>query len=162
MKKTFDSRLFGKRTIRELKFLRYLRHDNILESSILLPRNRQDLENIYTVSPLVQTDLHGLLKSPLELGLDEIKLMTFQLVSALDYLHRSSVIHRDIKPRNILVSQKVPLVTEAPRAAVRLRPGAQSQPGFFGRRARLIQRSGHQVLPATGTLFGEHSLLGQG
>lgn len=107
MKKTFDTRLFGKRTIRELKFLRYLSHKNILKSSILLPRSRQDMDHIYTVSPLVQTDLHHFLKSPIQVGVDEIKFMVFQMVSALDYLHRSKVIHRDIKPRNILVSQKV-------------------------------------------------------
>lgn len=107
MKKTFDTRLFGKRTIRELKFLRYLKHENILPSSILLPRSRQDLDNIYTVSPLVQTDLHRLLKSSVELRLREIKFLAFQLVSALAYLHCAKVIHRDIKPRNILVSEKV-------------------------------------------------------
>ena len=107
MKKTFDTPLFGTRTIRELKLLRYLRHDNILPTRILLPRAREGFDHIYTVAPLVQTDLHKFLKSSIEFGLDEIKFMTFQLISALDYIHKSQVIHRDIKPRNILISQKV-------------------------------------------------------
>lgn len=108
MKKTFDTREFGKRTIRELKLLRYLKHPNILESTrILLPRSRQDFDYIYVTSPLVQTDLYQFLKSPVEYGLDEIKYISFQLLTALDYLHKSRVIHRDIKPRNILISEKV-------------------------------------------------------
>lgn len=108
MKKTFDTREFGKRTIRELKLLRYLKHPNLLSvGSFLLPRSRQDFEYIYTVSPLLQTDLYKFLKSPVEYGLDEIKYISFQLLCALDYLHKSKVIHRDVKPRNILVSEKV-------------------------------------------------------
>ena len=108
MKKTFDTREFGKRTIRELKLLRYLKHGNILNiNTLLLPRNRQNFDYIYTTSPLLQTDLYKFLKSPVEYGLDEIKYISFQLLSALDYLHKSNVIHRDIKPRNILISQKV-------------------------------------------------------
>jgi serine/threonine protein kinase len=107
MKKTFDTRLFGKRTIRELKLLRYLKHENIVPTRILLPRTRQDFENIYTVAPLVQTDLYQFLKSSVDFGIDEIKFITFQLISALDYIHKSEVIHRDIKPRNILISEKV-------------------------------------------------------
>jgi serine/threonine protein kinase len=107
MKKTFDTRIFGKRTIRELKLLRYLKHENVLPNRILLPRSRESFDHIYTVAPLVQTDLHQFLKSSVDFGLDEIKYIVFQLVSGLNYIHKSRVIHRDIKPRNILVSQKV-------------------------------------------------------
>ena len=103
--------MFGKRTIRELKLLRYLKHKNILEmDSVLLPRSRQDFEYIFTTSQLLKTDLHNFLKTTNKIGLEEIKFISYQLLLGLDYLHSSDVIHRDIKPRNILISEKVDFI----------------------------------------------------
>ena len=108
MNKMFDTRNMGKRTIRELKLLRYLKHKHLLKvESILLPRSRQSFDCIYITSPLFQSDLSQFLKSSVEYGIDEIKYISYQLLSVLDYLHSSNVIHRHIKPSNILISEKV-------------------------------------------------------
>ena len=78
--------------------------------SVLLPRSRQDFEYIFTTSQLLKTDLHNFLKTTNKIGLEEIKFISYQLLLGLDYLHSSDVIHRDIKPRNILISEKVDFI----------------------------------------------------
>ena len=42
----------------------------------------------------------------LGLELDVIKRLVFQVLKALNYLHENRVIHRDVKPENLLVDKK--------------------------------------------------------
>ena len=54
----FEHKLFAKRTLRELKFLRLLKHDNIIAvKTIMLPKSREEFEDIYVVFELMHTDL---------------------------------------------------------------------------------------------------------
>ena len=63
--KTFEHRLFAVRTLRELKILRNLKHDNILNIySIVLPKDRESFKDIYIISELVEGDLYSIIKSP--------------------------------------------------------------------------------------------------
>ena len=108
MKKTFDNRGLAKRTVREIKLIKYFKHKNILPLlGFVLPRNREDFDHIYQILPLEQSDLYTFLKSPVEYGLNEIKYLCFQMLEGMHFLHSMGVIHRDIKPRNILISEKV-------------------------------------------------------
>ena len=62
--KTFDHWLFAIRTLRELKILRNLKHDNILNiHSLVLPKSRQSFKDIYIISELVEGDLYSIIKS---------------------------------------------------------------------------------------------------
>lgn len=108
MKNTFTNKMLAKRTLREIKLMKYLQHENLLScSTILLPRNRKDLDNIYQVFTLMNCDLYMLFKYNVQLELEEIKYIMFQCLKGLHFMHQQGIMHRDLKPRNILLSEKV-------------------------------------------------------
>lgn len=57
------------------------------------------------VFPFYEQDLHAYLKSKKgnPLALSAVKSFTKQILSGLDYCHTRAVLHRDLKPQNILV-----------------------------------------------------------
>lgn len=107
IQKAFDHKIFAKRTLRELKIMRLLDHENILKlRKILLPRSRKDFEDIYLVMDLVEGDLYSIIKNSNALEQDHVKFILYQILRALKYHHSGKILHRDLKPRNLLVSKE--------------------------------------------------------
>ncbi|XP_055524354.1 serine/threonine-protein kinase fused [Wyeomyia smithii] len=93
------------RSARELKGLRgeceiqrNLQHPNIIR---MLDSFETENE-IVAVTEFAGTDLHSLLRHG-SLGEPETQRITHDLVSALYYLHSHRILHRDLKPQNILL-----------------------------------------------------------
>eukprot|EP01039_Chlorochromonas_danica_P005462 gene5466-6013_t len=121
-KDILKTRTLAKRTLREIRLLRYISHPHIITLKKLLPPlqrlplprplprglegtvQRDDLHDLYLVFELMETDLAQIIRSPQELGYDHIQYFMYQLLSAVDYLHQGGIVHRDIKPRNILIN----------------------------------------------------------
>jgi serine/threonine protein kinase len=58
IEKAFEHKVFAQRTLRELKIMRLLQHDNVIGiKTILKPKSRRDFKEIYVVSELMETDL---------------------------------------------------------------------------------------------------------
>jgi serine/threonine protein kinase len=65
IEKAFEHKIFTKRTLRELKILRLLKHENVIGvDTILLPKSREEFDDLYVVSELMETDLASIIKSP--------------------------------------------------------------------------------------------------
>lgn len=52
----------------------------------------------------METDLSSIIKSPQPLSDNHVQLFIYQILRGLNFMHSACVLHRDLKPRNILVN----------------------------------------------------------
>lgn len=110
IEKAFEHTTFTKRTLRELKILRLLNNENIIRiKTIQLPATREDFDEIYLVAELMETDLSSIIKSPQPLSDDHCQFFLYQLLRGLKFMHSACILHRDLKPRNLLVNSNCDL-----------------------------------------------------
>ncbi|CAH1639315.1 unnamed protein product [Spodoptera littoralis] len=90
-----------KMALREIRMLKKLRHDHLVNMIEVFRRKRR----FYLVFEyLDHTLLDELEAAPGGLGEDTAKKHLYQLLKGIDYCHQNSIIHRDVKPENVLVS----------------------------------------------------------
>ena len=105
IEKAFEHSTFTKRTLRELKIMRLLNHDNVITiKSIQLPRSREEFDEIYVITELMETDLSSIIKSPQPLSDEHCQFFLYQILRGMKYMHSACILHRDLKPRNLLVN----------------------------------------------------------
>lgn len=108
--RVFEHMTLTRRTLRELRILRYLRHENLMRvTDIFITGKRNEFDSIYMVSELMETDMSAVLKSGHPLSEGHFKLFLYQILRGLKYMHSARVIHRDLKPRNLLVNSNCDL-----------------------------------------------------
>lgn len=97
----------GKLLLRELKLLRHFRgHENVvyIKEIIESPKGQSKFKDIYIITDLMDTDLHRIIKSTQPLSDDHVRYFAYQILRGLKYLHSANVMHRDLKPNNLLVN----------------------------------------------------------
>lgn len=92
----------------QVRFLRTLKHPNIVELYDLMPPADRDFDDITLVFPLMDSDLKQLCTSGYRFTDHDMRYITYRIMSALHYLHARGVAHRDIKSPNILLSSVRP------------------------------------------------------
>ncbi|ETW10117.1 ULK/FUSED protein kinase [Aphanomyces invadans] len=86
----------------EINILRGLNHSNV----IAMLDSFETEGEFCMVTEYAQGELFQILEDDHQLPEDEIKKIAVQLLQALHYLHTNRIIHRDMKPQNILVGPK--------------------------------------------------------
>ncbi|KAL0330038.1 UNVERIFIED_CONTAM: Mitogen-activated protein kinaseMMK2 [Sesamum radiatum] len=101
----FDNRIDAKRTLREIKLLRHLDHENVIAiKDIIRPPRREAFNDVYIVYELMDTDLHQIIRSEQALTDDHCQYFMYQLLRGLKYVHSANVLHRDLKPSNLFLN----------------------------------------------------------
>ncbi len=106
-----EENIFGdlvdcKRVLREIRLLRALQHPNIVRLLDLRAPKGLVPDTIFLVLELAETDLKAVTKSTATvLQHWQIKAMMYDIFKGLKYIHSGMVLHRDIKPGNVLIIQ---------------------------------------------------------
>ncbi|GJP76459.1 hypothetical protein CLOP_g6902 [Closterium sp. NIES-67] len=83
----------------EIEILRKLKHENIIEMLDAF----ETPQEFCVVTEFAQGELFEILQNDQALPESQVQVIAKQLVRALYYLHSNRIIHRDMKPQNILV-----------------------------------------------------------
>ncbi|URD98588.1 mitogen-activated protein kinase [Musa troglodytarum] len=98
----FDNRIDAKRTLREIKLLRHMDHENVIAIKyIIRTPKRENFNDVYDVYELMDTDLHQIIRSNQPLTDDHCQ--SKFVFPRLKYVHSANVLHRDLKPSNLLL-----------------------------------------------------------
>ena len=109
MRPELSAILGGERFLREIRIAAKLNHPHVLA---LHDSGESDGFLYYVMPPVDGESLRSKIEREKQLSVDEAVALTRQVASALDYAHQQGVIHRDIKPDNILLHRGEAVVAD--------------------------------------------------
>ncbi|KAM3140511.1 Cyclin-dependent kinase-like 5 [Paramecium bursaria] len=101
-KETEDDEIVRKSIQREVKMLRMLKHPNIIGLKEAFKKKGK----IFLVFQFVDKNLLELLEEKRCLDQELIRKLIFQLFLAINCCHQQGIIHRDVKPENLLIDSE--------------------------------------------------------
>ena len=102
--------------------MRILNHENVLSiKTILRPNSLAEFNELYVVSDLMETNLAQVIKSNQVLNDEHIQFFFYQILRGLKYIHSCGILHKHLKPSNLLVNSNCDLkICDFGRASVNI------------------------------------------
>ena len=88
--------------IREIALLKEIQHPNIVDLKDVIYEN----DKLYLIFEFVDLDLKNFIKKYGKIQDPMIKTFVYQLLAGVNACHVHRILHRDIKPQNLLIDQK--------------------------------------------------------
>ncbi|RKO87889.1 kinase-like domain-containing protein [Blyttiomyces helicus] len=103
--RNFTEMILAKRALRELKLLRHLKgNDNIASFLDVEVNDPNNFNELYLVENLMEADLNQIIRSGQVLTDQHFQYFIYQILRGLKWMHSADVLHRDLKPGNLLVN----------------------------------------------------------
>ncbi|KEQ98649.1 hypothetical protein AUEXF2481DRAFT_25918 [Aureobasidium subglaciale EXF-2481] len=102
----FSKQILAKRALREIKLLQHFRgHRNITcLFDMDIPGGPGSYNEVYLYEELMECDLAAIIRSGQPLTDAHFQSFIYQILCGLKYIHSANVLHRDLKPGNLLVN----------------------------------------------------------
>jgi len=103
----FQDLVDAKRILREIKLLRHFDgHENVIKilDIMTMPAGIIDFKDIYIVTDLMESDLDRIISSSQPLTEQHFQYFIYQVLRGMKFVHSANVLHRDMKPSNLLVN----------------------------------------------------------
>ncbi|KAL4399257.1 MAP kinase [Malassezia pachydermatis] len=100
----FDREILTRRTLREVVMLHHLKDCSNVIDVLEFDVSFIEFNEVYLILGACDADLSQIINSRQALSEAHIKYFMVQLIRAVYYMHSAHIIHRDIKPGNLLVN----------------------------------------------------------
>jgi mitogen-activated protein kinase 1/3 len=104
-KSLFNDCVDSKRILREIYLLKRIRHPNVIQVLDICVENLNNFRSVYLVLEYMPYNLSQSIAILKNVNVKVIFKIIYQLLNVLSYLKRKNVMHRDIKPCNILIDE---------------------------------------------------------